>query len=208
MTELVAMETDGNCRLFDLRDCLIELRQKTDKLFTMKKLQSTPEEVATFYKAEVTPLLLNVRRHNRKEKNDLESRNKRTKELHQNLRLLAETCNSLEFEVSCLQNEVSNIPKVKQQLQITNMNGPNSDDNEIFDVDTVFKQDHKSRMRLLDEEQDRRRLLQQKLVHLSDEIDTIERSSNLNNKQLDQVKPFIKQLLDKIGQNISMLSRE
>lgn len=199
----VLMETSGDLGMVDLRNCLIQLKQKVEALVSMKRGKTDNEAIDQYYKTQLLPLILKVRRLNRLEKNELDSMTRKAKVLNQDLRTLSETCACLEFEAACLSKDVSNVPIPKRPTKKLNelSNNLNGD---IFDIDLVAGHDHQTRMRLLDEEQDKRRQLQQKLINLTDELNTIERSSTINARQLDQVKPYIRQLLEKIEQTTNL----
>lgn len=196
------MEVDIARNQLSLKDCLMDLKLKVENLQNLRKMQPTQEDLANFYKTDILPLLLQVRKINRMEKNELESLNKKIREMNQNLRTIAENCDCLEFEAAWIRNDVNKVTATDKPEELSN-GIPTKPSINHFDVNSVALKDHETRMRLLDDEQDRRRQLQQRLVHLNEEINSIERSTNLNSKQLEQVKPFIRQLLDKIAQTTS-----
>lgn len=206
----VQMDSSPTSTTSLLKTALQELKSQTDELHNMLRDPSRMDEVPKFFNDHVIPPLLNIRPHNRAEKIEIENRAKKVKEVYRELRTIQDACASLEFEVACLRTDVNldlnpTTPYKNPKNEVmTNGITKGEIETNSFDVISVAKNDHPIRMRMLDEEQELRLQLKQKLSQLQDDLLTIEKTSTINAKQLDSVKPHIKNLLDKIGPIVQM----
>lgn len=178
----------------------------SETLIYLNSLIGSSKDLKSIYKQSILPHLLQIRRQNRQEKNDLESKFNRAKELNQKLIYLQELCDSLSYKASCLKSEVSGVKEQAISNEIIPMDTDSTNNNEMmslrFDVNAVAQLDHESRMRRLDEEEAKRKELIEKLRKLDEDTKIIETSCSLSDNKLHQVKPYIKQLLDKVETTI------
>ena len=70
---------------------------------------------------------------------------------------------------------------------------------DYFDPEIVARLDHSARMRRVEEEEVKRKSLIKRLAQLEEETKNIEVSCLQSTNSLNQVKPYIKQLLDRVG---------
>lgn len=203
------------------------LKPGVEKILALKQNseEDSSERVQEIYRNEILPTLLQLRLQNRIEKDLLEERSKKVKELNHKLIDLQESCDSISFLTSCLNADVEQMKlgvtsKVITRPSIAGLLNPqtnglsstgttqSSDESaymdaddavDVFDIKVVEKFDHDMRMRLLDEEELRRKDLQERLKESSKETKAIEATCSQGAIKLDQVKPYIKQLLEKAG---------
>lgn len=204
------METDeSNKYTLELRETLNKLRSKVEQIGNLKK---EPEVVLQLYKDEIVSHLLNLRRLNRASKDKLEEKHDKVRDLHARLVSAHETCNNLLFEATFLRTEVNNAkerisPKKEAKIDhqgdvemVTNNEHNNHNDtNNYFDPEKVCSLDHETRSRLLDEEGKKRKKLGEDLASLTKEADDMEVVVKTSENNLNQVKPFIKQLIDNVS---------
>lgn len=150
-------------------------------------LKSTFESISTrrqetdimvLYKSEILPHLLQLRRANRIDKNNLELKHSRIKDLSQKLASLQQSNENLMFEAACLGTSAN----ITKDLVIAD--------------EELQKLDHPGRMKYLDEEEERRKDLQKRLSQLVDEMKELEKLYSQSAEQFGQVKPYVKQLLE------------
>lgn len=183
-----------------LRETLLYLNSQIDQLFALKQTPNSSDNLKSMYRKSILPHLLQIRRQNRQEKNDLESKYEKAKKLNQKLYDLQESCECLAFQASCLKSEVSSVREKFSSDEVIAMDIESTNEiNYRFDVNAVAKLDHETRMRRLDEEEARRKELMEKLKKLDEDTKTIEVVCTQSEHQLNQVKPSIRQLLDKVG---------
>lgn len=177
-----------------LRETLIFLKSQIE--------QVSPENLKCMYRKSILPHLLQIRRQNRQEKNNLESKFEKAKELNQKLINLQEACDCLSYKASCLKFEVSSVKEQAKSSEIIAMDTDSANNDELmnyrFDVNAVAQLDHESRMRQLDEEETKRKELLERLKKIEDETKTIENACSQSENKLNQVKPPIRQLLEKV----------
>jgi len=193
---------------YNLKETLTILQGHVDQALSLKSNPEGQNAIQQLYRNEVLPHLLQLRRLNRVGKDSLATKYQKLKEWNQKLIDLQQTCDSLSFESSCLKAEVNSVrDRASQSQALTNGHDNEQamgdeplggDGIEIFDVDAVAKLDHETRMRILDEEEDKRRSLRAKLSQLSEETKNIELSCLQTTNQLNQVKPYIRQLVEKV----------
>lgn len=162
------------------------LKSKLDDALGVKHTLGQPAFTEIFHN-EIAPILISLRKENRDEKNRVEEKNKKIKELYRKLLTIQDACDCIEFEVDCLRCDVATI---------RNSIDSDSADKNGSDID------HETRMRLLDEEEIKRKELQRKLAALNDETKDIEIACSRKADQLNQVKPYIKILLDKVSPSL------
>lgn len=189
----------------DLQETLRQLRLKVDEVFVLKQQPDNLTNVKEFYKTDLLPHLLQIRKLNRSEKNALEAKYKKVKELSQVLYDTQQICDNLAFEADCLVTEVGKVSplvRTSHNEQTAEMNGMEVDsaqqNGKYFDSDVVGRDDHITRLRLLDEEQAKRIALQEKLLQIKAEARDLESARRHNVAQLNQLKPPIKQLIEKV----------
>lgn len=187
-----------------LRETLQTLRTHID---LVEGIREDREATLKLYKTEILPRVLLLRQLNRNSKDKLEEKHERVKELNRRLHIPYETCNNLIFEVSYLKYEVD---VAKEKLSTKNEQVDSEGDvqmenepmveNKIdfFDAEKVGMFDHQTRVKMLEEEETKRKALCEKLSHLKEETDNIELICSQTEEQLDQIKPFIKQLVDRV----------
>lgn len=168
--------TLGSYKLVDL---LKELQQKTHQLMEQRQASNNVDGLQIKYQNEILPILLRLRQANRREKDELELKSQKTKDLNSRLQLLDDGHKCLKFEAAVLGDRIARF----KLPPLTELNGL----------------DHETKMVKLDEEEAKRRRLQEALAQLNNEVSSIEHSSLQGSKQLNIVKPYIRQLLDKIG---------
>lgn len=170
-----------------MNDALQFIKTKVDEVVKLKQIPGNMEQIKELYKTELIPHMLTLRRLNRIEKNNMESNNKRVKELNQKLVSLHQECDCLTFEASCLGFEVSSVRPTKNTIE------------DGIEPEMNGKPDHSTRMKLLEEEEIRRKELKDVLARLVEETKEIESLCSSSTTQIDQVKPYIRQLLEKVG---------
>lgn len=189
----------------ELKEMLNILRSKVESAGNIKKDR---EATLNLYKAEILPNLLQLRRLNRDSKDRLEEKHEKVKELSQRLVSSHQACQNLLFEASCLDHEVASakerlsprkVPVGAQSGAELNIESGQGNDMSFFDVEKVGRLDHETRTRLLEEEERRRKKLRDELEALTKETENIEVICEQSAQQLDQVKPYIKQLIDKVA---------
>lgn len=165
-----------------LKQTLLELKSKVDIISNTKQTPDTPYTREQFQN-EILPLLIALRGINRREKHESEAYCQRKKDYYQRLIAIQQLCECIEFEALCLKSDVDTI-----------RHGLNNDcTRNGLDVD------HATRMQLLDAEENRRRELQKKLNELTEETKEIELSYSKKADSINQVRPYIKQLLEKVN---------
>lgn len=156
-----------------LKDSLIHLRGKFDDA---RALKSDGDSLKEFYRNEFLPHMLQLRRLNRIEKDRLYNKNERIKDLNLKIMNLQQQYDCLSFEASCQLYRVGggDLPK------------------------KVTIEDHVTRMQSLDEEELKRKEFEEKLIQLSEETVSIEQACSENSQKLAQVKPYVKQLVERV----------
>lgn len=164
-------------------DTLQLLKTKMDQALLEKEKQ-------VFYREELLPVMLQLRKRNRIEKNKLELNHNKVRDLNKKLINLQHECECLDFEASCLSSEIEGVkPPTKTPL----VNGFGNH----FDVDIVSQLDHQTRIQKLEEEETKRKKLIDQLSQLEEETKSIEIACSNNANKVNNVKPYIKQLLEK-----------
>lgn len=178
-----------------LKDQLIELKSKVDQVLTLKQTPDSAGTIKNFYATDVVDQLMQLRRTNRAEKDGLEERLKKAKELNGKLILLQEECDCLMFETACLSVEVD----TDEMTHGMESDTETSAENGYLEAKVA----HEARLRSLEDEEIKRRELMDKLSRLSENTKEIEKLCTTNSDQLNQVKPSIKQLLDKVSSTLN-----
>lgn len=195
--------------LFDLIGT--DLKSGYDKIVALKKTPGySQEELQEVYKTDILPYLLQLRHQNRKEKDELEEKSSKIKELYEQLRDLQQMCDSLSFMASCLESQAAILdgePANKSTTtHIVDIKDSNTT-NDSFDLNAVSKLDHETRMQLLDEEEKKRKELQTKLIEINAETKIFELTCSQTTSHLNEVKPHIKLLLEKVGPTIQQVEQ-
>lgn len=154
---------------------LLPLIQSLKTSFDNLSASSQETMKADYYRAEILPLLLQLRKTNRLEKNNLEAKHSQIRNLNQRLASLQQSNENLLFEAACLGSPTKEIELVEEEVR---------------------KLDHQGRMNYLDEEEERRKDLQKNLASLNEELKELEKLYSQSAEQFNEVKPHIKQLLD------------
>lgn len=163
----------------DLLPILQSLKSDVDQIAIYKQTSDNNEQIQELYMNSILPNLLQLRKINRIEKNHHESKNNRIRDLNKTLTSLQHTYDCLAFEASCLNPRVI-----------------------ISDAEALRGVDHETRMKCLDEEEDKRKNLQEKLAQLTAETKDLESLYSASSNELKSVKPYVVQLLDKLGPKI------
>lgn len=154
---------------------LLPLLQTLKGIFDNLPVAEQRPDLRELYKSDILPHLLQLRKSNRSEKHNLEIKHEKIKNLNHQLSSLQQSNDNLQFEAACL--------------------GTPTKDVELADEE-VRKLDHISRMRYLDEEEERRKDLQRKLTQLNNEMKDLEKLYLQSADEFKEVKPYVKQLLD------------
>lgn len=154
-----------------LKSTLQFLKDKVDEISLLKE-SGDKSHVEEVYKNELVPHLIRVRRLNRIERDNLESKYNKIKDLNKELLKLEQSCNCLKFEAACSRSGLDS-----------------SED--LINIDDNSAQ-------LLDQEEERRRVYQEKKFKLEEETNAIEELFTSTASMVEDWKPSIKQLLDKV----------
>ena len=181
------------------------LEQIKLELESINEIRNEREKVLEAYKTRLLPNLLNLRRLNRISKDKLESRNDEIRLINQKLVSLGDYCENLTFEASCVNYEVSNAKQrlsprkqatVDGQGDVKMFEGASKEDS--FDPDVIDELGHEERTKMLEAEGISRKQLCDKLNSLVSEADEIEHLCQQSEQEINRVKPFIKQLVEKV----------
>lgn len=172
---------------------LVQLRTQIESLAALPTEQIQKEQLIDTYRAELTPYLLELRKKQRLEMDSLEARHDKLRLLNKELVNLQEKCDCVIYEASCLGSEEEEVkPKA------CGSDSPVKNGYDSFQPEAIEKLDHETRMRLLDEEETRRKNLVDKMNQLNDETNKIALLNADCASQINEVKPYVKQLLDKV----------
>lgn len=196
---------DNNCLspLLTFRDTVQKLKSELDEF---SKNHGPGKEAD--YEQKILPHLCELRNLNRSSKEMGEIKNKKIDDLDRRLVQLQEQCDNITFEVQCLSHEVVSAknrlspskPRLDGQgqgdvdMQIVS----NGNDMSFFDVEKVGQMDHLARLNILASEETKRKALQNKLEEVKTETNEIDLVCQASEAQLNRIKPYIKQLLDKV----------
>lgn len=172
-----------------LVSALESLRAKMDAGLSLKKTPDNLDNLREYFQVEILPHLLELRYLNRAEKSALEARFDATKEANQQLASLVEQRDNIIYQHACLSLQVTS-KRSEEQFKMPDGIGSHLD--------------HQTKMRLLTEEEVRRKDLQEKLLQLTSEVKIIEQTSTKNEKQLNHAKPYIEQLINAVDLTISL----
>lgn len=180
-----------------LSGTLLSLKTQIESLVALRLTQPIEtEKLVNIYRTQLTPNLLMLRSKQRSEMEQLESCSEKLKELNRELLNLQEQCDCVIYEGSCLGSEVEG---VKQEACKSKSESPMKNGCDSFDPEAIGELDHETRMRLLDEEETKRKTLLDKKNELDEETTKIAQLNAECASQLNEVKPYIKQLLDKVS---------
>lgn len=178
-----------------LTQVLLAIKTQIESLVALRNAGPIDtEQLMKIYRTELVPNLLELRNRQRLDMDELESRHRKLKELNQELLNLQDQCDCVTYEASCLGSEVNDVKQKACKSESPVKNGCDS-----FNLDTIGKLDHETKMRLLDEEEVKRKALVEKMNELNDETTKIAQLNAECASQIDNVKPYIKQLLDKVS---------
>lgn len=213
------MENEINQATLDLNDALIKIKSEIDSLKEVAVVSSETEreQILSKYQTNVLPHLLQLRRLNRTSKDKLETKHDKVRELNRKLDNLHDYWENIVFEASCLNSDVeqakkrlspTKAPRVNptppnggmvSRIEHRMSNGHSGDHQSIeFDAEQVALLDHQKRLSLLDEEEQKRKALQDRLADVSKETSEIEVLCHASETELNRIKPFIRQLVDKV----------
>lgn len=158
------------------------------------------------YETKILPHLCQLRKLNRLSKESGAYNNKRVEELNNRLVYMSEQCDNITFEGQCLNHEVVSAKhrlspskhRPDSQGDIEMRSETNGNDMSFFDFEKVGQLDHQTRLQVLDNEETKRKGLQAKLEEVKSEATEIELVCQASEAQLNRIKPYIKQLLDKV----------
>lgn len=203
---------ENNSEKVDLRQAINNLKCHVNQVIALKKSGENNEQIHQIYKNDMLPHLLLLRHLYRTRKDSLEEQVGRVKDLNQQLVSLSLACDSTLFEADCLNYEVvSNKDKLSPiRKNRTDKDGDVEMIDEVensklrngtssyFDADEVGQLDHDTRTKLLNEEETKRKDLQEKLAKLSKVTENIEIICNESASQFNAIKPHMKQLVDAV----------
>lgn len=203
------MDDEVNRPTYELRETLIKLKAETDDLrsLTISNGIDREQTIATYH-SNVLPHLLQLRRLNRMSKDKLELKHEKVRQLNRELVNLHDRCENITYEALCLNHEVSVAKKrlspTKSRIvetkgdAISKMETNGHTDTDFFDAEKVAALDHKTRLEKLDEEEKRRKDLEDKLSRVTTETNEMDSLSKSTETQLNRIKPYIKQLVDRL----------
>lgn len=181
-----------------------DLKSGFDKILALKNTPNyTPEELEEVYKTDLLPYLVQLRLQNRKEKNALQEKSFKIKELYEQLTDLQEACESLSFMISCLKSQAGQ-PTDKRHTEHTFSNNTTNDS---FDLTSVIKLDHETRMQTLEEEEFKRKELQDRLTEINSETKIYELACSQATNHLNEVRPHIKIMLERVAPTIQQVAQ-
>lgn len=185
---------------FKLKRSLASLRDQLDHLVSLKSTQNDSDALISVYKNDILPTLLNLRRHNRIEKDHLETRSKEARELNVALLSLMDTCNSLNFEARSLKLDIDDCPMDGDNI-LSNLPADITNNSELsaFDQNRVKALAHLERMRQLEKEQEKRREYQKQLAKEQDDLEAIESRDGIMVQKLGILKPLVKEFIVQTG---------
>jgi hypothetical protein len=195
------METNCLDPLLTFRDTVQKLKSELDEF---SKNHATDKEAE--YEKKILPYLCQLRKLNRLSKETDEIKNRKIDELNSKLLKLKEQCDNATFEGQCLNHEVVGAKnklspsksRLDSQGDVEMRLESNGNDMSFFDIERVGQMDHQARLEVLENEEKRRKALQDKLAEVKTETTEIEIVCQASEAQLNRIKPYIKQLLDKV----------
>lgn len=201
----LSTDNDFNGPIIKFQEIVNNLRSELDE-FSRNHATSDGdnEKSKAEYQTNIIPKLLQLRKLNRISKERIEEKSDRINQFNRMLVNLREQCDNITFEASCLKHEVS---CAKKRLSPTKSrdNGDNhmklelnGSDTAVFDIDEVGLMSHAERLQIIDQEEAKRRGLQERLAEATAETDEISLVCEDSSAQLNRLKPYIKQLLDKV----------
>jgi len=181
--------------------------------------RSEREKVIETYRSTILPNLLKIRLLNRISKDKLEEKYHQIRIVEQQLVNLHNTWENLTFEAAYLRHQVTSAKerlsprKQSSAFPKADIHKVNDSDAELpdpkddyFDPDIVSKLDHEQRTKVLELEESKRRQLCDRLSEMTSETNEIDLLCQASEQEISRVKPYIKQLLDKVdtGQSDSV----
>lgn len=188
-------------------DFLSVLEEVKTDLEHISNHRTERDEVLSTYKTKLLPKFLRIRQLNRISKDKLEARYDEIRQINQRLASLSNHWENLTFEASCLNHEVNSSkerlsPQKSGNVTQDNMevmdDGKAIDKDDTFEPDQVGKLSHIERTKVLEAEVAKRKQLCEKLDEVLAETNEIEQVCQASEQQINRVKPYIKQLLDKV----------
>lgn len=166
------------------------------------------DQLMNHYNQKILPNLCELKRLNRLTREMGEVKNKNVDALNAELVLLREQCDNITFEAKCLEHEVNGAKRRLSPTKPARVDGQgdmqmqnvesNGNDMSFFDMERVSQMDHVTRLQVLESEEAKRKSLQEKLSEVTSETTQIELACQTSEDMLNGVKPYIKQLLEKI----------
>lgn len=203
---------ENNSEEIDLRKAINNLKCHVNRVMSLKKSSENQEQIQQIYRNDMLPYILLLRHLYRSSKDSLEEQVERVKKLNQQLVSLSLACDSILFEADFLNYEVmSNKDKLThpkkhridkdgdvEMLDEVATSKLKNGTSSYFDADEVGRLDHETRTKLLNEEETKRKDLQEKLAQLSKVTENIEVICNESASQFSAIKPYMKQLVDAV----------
>lgn len=173
----------------NLKDTLRSLKIKLDQVLEFKKSPDNQESITRCYKEEIRPLLLATRHYNRVNKKRLLAMADGVRKVDLELTMLQSVYDSLYYKACCLDADAR---QKRCETNVTN----------IETIDSL--ENHNEKMQALDKEEIRRRELHLRLSKLEEETKQLEVSCSKGEKQLKEVKPYVKQLVEKANTTLNL----
>lgn len=172
-----------------LKETLAVLKAKIDQVLELKKNPDRQSEITSVYKNEIRPLLLATRHFNRENKKQLVEKNEDVRKMESELLVVQSVYDSLDYRMSYIAADA----QIKR------------DETGIDNIDTVKSQeDHKEKMQALDIEEIRRRELHLKLSKLEEETKQLDVSCSKGERQLQEVRPYVEQLVERANTTLNL----
>lgn len=172
------------------------------KIVQFGALRTDREVALKFYKTEILPHLLQLRRLNRLAKDKLEEKHAEISDMNRRLINLYKYSEDLKFEASCLDDEVVRAKReqigAEGNAEMKTEAMSNGNDMSFFDADKIASLDHETRISLLEEQETERKRRRDELSQLMQETEGIEKLCHLGESELNMVKPHIKQLVERV----------
>lgn len=177
------------------------LRSISSQVESIESIRHDRGAVLEFYKSNLLPNLLQLRHRSRASKDKLEEQHDRVNKLNANLVRLQEHSSNLAFEAACLANEVESAknkwssPKKVDADGDVEMIHQNGNDVDFFAMDKVAGLSHEEKLKILEDEEMKRKDLQAKLVVIKEETQKTASESETTEQQLLNLKPIIQTLV-------------
>lgn len=173
----------------NLVDTLRLVMARLDHVLELKKKPDSRIEITNLYQKEIRSLLMAARYYNREHHRYLDSMNDKAKKLISELNVMESVYESMIYKVSSIAADAQ----------------ARKDETCLNDIGIIKSlEDHKERMQALDVEEIRRRELDLQFSKLQEEIRQLEFSCSTGAKQLNEVKPYVEQLVEKANTTLDL----